>query len=497
MVIAMYLLLFFLTIMLMKSYRKIITWCFSFYLTGIFLLLVAALLYMAKFSQYHFPLSIDYSIYLWMSKIKIRISDVSRIYNIGIAVIMLVPCVLFSALGKKNIIRSILLVIPIVAYLWYNDYNTSETIYILMHSTQKADTVKWLADLGRNTSIIAVLLYMLLPIPFFLNRIRESKYHYTKRENIVSLLCVTALDIFVSVFFIFGNLRTINPYYSTLLKHPTEDLIWDTYYLLPLSLMIVLIAIMVALYWVDPFRQIVFFDKKSIYKSSRRIDKSTRMIFHSYKNSYVTMAKLAECAETAADKDIKVCKEMIEKIKKLSLSSIEDISNMIVSLEEISISVRDISIRSCIEKACEKIAVPEYIILEKDYKVEDAVIQGSEEHIVSMIVNLINNAVEAIDESEREKGCICISVDTDEYYLEIAITDNGKGIQRSEIKNIYKSLFSTKSGCKNFGLGLTFVDKVVKAHFGHIHVKSKPGEETQFQILLPLKKINRKRGAAV
>lgn len=496
MVIAMYLLLFFLIIMLMKSYRRVIVWCFFLYLTGVFLLLVAALLYIAKFSNYHFPLGIDYSIYLWMSKIKIRVSDVSRIYNVGIAIIMLVPCMLYSVLGKRNIIKGIAMLIPIIAYLWYNDYSTSETLHILINGNQAVEGAKVIVNVGKNASIFTVIIYMLLPVLFFLKRIRESKYHYPKRENGVCLLCMTLLDVFVLIFFIFGSLKTINPYYSSLLKYPTEALVWDPH-ILPLSLLVVLILILVTFYWADPFRQVVFFDKKSIYTSSKRIDKSTRMIFHTYKNSYVTIGKLAECAEAAADSDIEFSKELLGKIRKLSLSSIEDISNMIASLEEINISVKNITIRRCIEQAIEKIALPEYILLEVDYKVEDAVIQGSEEHIISMIVNLINNAVEAIEECEREQGYICISIDTDEYYLEISITDNGKGIEKSEIKNIYKSLFSTKSGCKNFGLGLTFVDKVVKAHFGNIHVKSKPGEETQFQILLPLKKIKSKRGISV
>ena len=494
MVIAMYLLLFCLTVLLLKSYRRIIVLCFVLYLSGIFLLLVASLLYMAKFSYYHFPLSIDYSLYLWISAIKVRVSVVSRIYNVGLAVIMLVSCILFSALNKRNKIRDIILILPIIAYVWYNDYNISERLYILMYGAETAEKVTYIVNIGRKISIIILFLYMLLPILLFIRRIKESKYHYAKRENLVCLLCLTALDIFVAAFFIFGYLKSINPYYSSLLKYPVEDLMWNSYYLLPLSLTIVLLVIIIVLFLIGPFRGLVIFEKSSILKNSRRIDKSTRLIFHSYKNSFVTIAKLVECTENALEKDTDVARDMLNKIRTLSLSSVENISTMIASLEEINISVKDISIRSCIEQAVKKAVFPENIEVEITYKVEDAVIKGSSEHIVSMMLNLINNAVEAIEECEREDGRIYISVDTDESYMEVSVMDNGKGMKKSEIKNIYKSLFSTKSGCKNFGLGLTYVDKVVKAHFGHIHVKSKPGEGTQFQILFPLKRTNMKRG---
>ena len=85
-----------------------------------------------------------------MSKIKIRVSDVSRIYNVGIAIIMLVPCMLYSVLGKRNIIKGTAMLIPIIAYLWYNDYSTSETLHILINGNQAVEGAKVIVNIGKN-----------------------------------------------------------------------------------------------------------------------------------------------------------------------------------------------------------------------------------------------------------------------------------------------------------------------------------------------------------
>jgi NADPH-dependent 2,4-dienoyl-CoA reductase/sulfur reductase-like enzyme/rhodanese-related sulfurtransferase/two-component sensor histidine kinase len=72
------------------------------------------------------------------------------------------------------------------------------------------------------------------------------------------------------------------------------------------------------------------------------------------------------------------------------------------------------------------------------------------------------------------------------------ITDSGAGISEKDIKNIflpfYRSLkFKTSTG--GSGLGLSIVNKIIKAHKGNISVSSKEGKGTTFRINLPYKKI--------
>ena len=487
MVIAIYLVLIFLIFIFIKAFKQKITWCFSCYLFGVLLLLTATIFYMAKFSYYNFPLSIDYSIYLWISKIKIRISSISRIYNAGVSLIIFVPCMLYHILGRKNYFRDVLLFLPVPVYFIYNDYNTTESFYLLTYSPNAPSWLGAVLNIGRLLCLMLIIVSMMLSLVCFAVRIKRAKHFYAKRENTVCLICMAVLDLFVAVFFMYGSFRGVNPYYVSLLKYPVYDLEWDLF-LLPISLMAALIMILAAFTYFQPFSQLVIFRKKNIYKNNKKLNKSTRMIFHTYKNSFVAIAKLAEIASEMPEEEHATTVEILNKIKESAQSSVNNISGIIDSLGDIKMSIKNISASDAIRAAIKQSAVPKNIELTYERKCGDIVFPASENHIVAMIGNIITNAIEAININEISDGKIAIKLDCDDEYIYIEISDNGPGIKHSDLKNIFKPLFSGKSGSKNFGLGLTYVEKVVKAHYGYINVSSKLGEGTSFRILLPTEK---------
>ncbi|MBE7044957.1 MAG: HAMP domain-containing histidine kinase [Ruminococcaceae bacterium] len=493
MVIAIYLVLLFLVLVFLRSFKQKITWCFSCYLVGIFLLLTSTILYMAKFSFYDFFLSIDYSMYLLIGKIKIRVSDISRIYNWGIALILLVPMLLFRMLYQKKLLRDILLLIPPLFYLWYNDYATGERLHLMLQFSQNPERVEHLIRIGNGMSMGLIFLCMGLAMFCFLWKIREAKHFFDERENKVCLVCVSILNLFVCVFFIFGRLRYINPFYLTLLRYPNRMLEWNSYLMIPVVLMVVLVLILFVLWYFKPYHQLVIFRRDNIVSNNRKLDKSTRMIFHTYKNSFVAIAKLAELAQNHAEDRYDLVIEILGKIKDLSEVSVENISGIIDSLGDIKLQVKNISATQCIEEAIAKSGVPEGVSVKTEYKSADVMFHASRSHIVAMLANIIVNAVEAIRNSDIPDGEIRITYDCDGQYISIEIADNGPGIPHSELKNIFKPLFSNKSGSENFGLGLTYVEKVIKAHYGYINVISKVGEGTTFQLLLPMEEEKEKQ----
>jgi signal transduction histidine kinase len=70
--------------------------------------------------------------------------------------------------------------------------------------------------------------------------------------------------------------------------------------------------------------------------------------------------------------------------------------------------------------------------------------------------------------------------------VEIKISDNGEGIAKENLPNIFKSFFTTKLPSKGTGLGLSISKAIIKRHFGEINVKSTLQEGTTFSIFLPL-----------
>lgn len=98
-----------------------------------------------------------------------------------------------------------------------------------------------------------------------------------------------------------------------------------------------------------------------------------------------------------------------------------------------------------------------------------------------VIENLIKNAIDAIG---SQKGKIHISLNDFEETTEIEISDNGKGINPKDRKNIFKPGFSTKS--RGWGLGLSLSKRIIEDyHKGKLHLKNSiPQNGSTFLIIL-------------
>lgn len=114
-----------------------------------------------------------------------------------------------------------------------------------------------------------------------------------------------------------------------------------------------------------------------------------------------------------------------------------------------------------------------------------------------VIVNLCTNAWHALGE---QQGRIDIGLDAVELdsaaaaktpglrpgrYACLSVSDNGCGIETSDIERIFDPFFTTKEPGRGTGLGLSVVHGIVQAHDGVITVTSQPGQGSTFQIYLP------------
>ncbi|MFA5859345.1 MAG: PAS domain S-box protein [Elusimicrobiota bacterium] len=72
-----------------------------------------------------------------------------------------------------------------------------------------------------------------------------------------------------------------------------------------------------------------------------------------------------------------------------------------------------------------------------------------------------------------------------DVYVQIDITDTGKGMTRDIIDRIFEPFFTTKDIGYGVGLGLSLVYSIIKKHHGHIEVNSAPGKGSTFTIYLP------------
>jgi len=118
------------------------------------------------------------------------------------------------------------------------------------------------------------------------------------------------------------------------------------------------------------------------------------------------------------------------------------------------------------------------------------IIEGEETHFTNIIFNLMDNAAKYASPDRL----LLIEIKTynqgDRLFIEVS--DNGIGIDRASLKHIFEKYYRVPTGTlhnvKGFGLGLAYVNNMVRRHKGNIHVESEPGIGTRFTINLPIYK---------
>ncbi|RXJ87544.1 sensor histidine kinase [Arcobacter sp. CECT 8985] len=93
--------------------------------------------------------------------------------------------------------------------------------------------------------------------------------------------------------------------------------------------------------------------------------------------------------------------------------------------------------------------------------------------LIQIIINLLNNTIDAIEENDIKNGHISIKFKTTKDYIRIIICDNAGGINKEIIHKVFEPYFSTKHEKNGTGLGLHMCKVILEKHFnGSINVKN-------------------------
>jgi two-component system phosphate regulon sensor histidine kinase PhoR len=155
---------------------------------------------------------------------------------------------------------------------------------------------------------------------------------------------------------------------------------------------------------------------------------------------------------------------------------------------ELPIEKQNVEAAELIEQAINKV---QPLIEERNAKLELRMdkdkfeIHADKEHLELAVVNLLENALKYSDDPK-----IVIEAGKSENDFYISIKDNGIGIEKKYVKNIFKKFYRVPTGdihnVKGFGLGLNFVKRIIDAHNGKIKVNSLPGIGTEFRLFIPI-----------
>lgn len=112
-------------------------------------------------------------------------------------------------------------------------------------------------------------------------------------------------------------------------------------------------------------------------------------------------------------------------------------------------------------------------------------VRADQVHLSNIVNNLLENAVQYC----KEKPHVKVSLKENKNFVILSIADNGIGIAPEHQKKVFDKFFRVPKGnvhdVKGFGIGLNYVQNMVKAHHWKISLESQLNEGTTFKILIP------------
>jgi two-component system, NtrC family, sensor kinase len=127
-----------------------------------------------------------------------------------------------------------------------------------------------------------------------------------------------------------------------------------------------------------------------------------------------------------------------------------------------------------------------YGIAIEEHKSEIPLVAGSPAQLNQVFLNLLVNAMQAIEVLDRDDGRITIMTEAKAGEILVEVIDNGCGIPEENLPRIFTPFFTTKEVGDGTGLGLSISHGIIQDHGGRLQVESIAGQGTCFRVILPI-----------
>lgn len=199
---------------------------------------------------------------------------------------------------------------------------------------------------------------------------------------------------------------------------------------------------------------------------------------------------LLECKN---EKSCKVYTDSISEANQIIQKSLDKASRLIENLKLIA-NVRDIKdsesfyIKEALERAVLDVKDSKKMINISIKSLSNIKLKGSVLSFIQIISAFFyNSIIHGFD--NLGIGEINIEFYKKDKFIVIEYSDNGKGILKEDLDNIFNPFFTTKMGSDNLGLGLFVVHEIVTLQFeGDVYCESNLGEGSRFTIKIPIEK---------
>lgn len=438
-------------------------------------LILISVLYITKVGDYKFLLQMDYSLYLVIKKLHLTIITISRIFNLAVVAYMVCIAVFLRKTGLIGNIALGIMVCSEIVFLILSDHAVSYELYMHTYFSPVQDFLTVLYDVRPKIIDGIFIIHMILPIFLTAVKVIRSKIFLVQRTLLRQGAIVGAGNLCVYLVYFYMYFKAIWITNTDISKIPNvvNENITGT------LVLVFVLLIVAAVQMISSLKDIRYVLSKS-ERNDEMFNKNFGNQLHMYKNALIAIGQQFHLIEMMRQNKADGIDVVVANGIDMTDKTIKQMESVLLLLRRRTTKRMPVDLIPVIENACRKIIVPGTATIKKDFCKEEIFVCGDEDRLNEVFVNLFKNSVEASGDKEIE---ISIRIIEEHGYYMIIFRDNGEGIEQKDIQYIFSSFFTTKS--RVGGIGLSFVQDVVSEHGGKIKAKSKKGEYTEFNIVLP------------
>ncbi|MDY3303628.1 MAG: ATP-binding protein [Clostridia bacterium] len=471
------------------NYKNNIVLAICIHYLGIEFFSFLAFSHMSRILQYPIIFSTDIKFFLAVIKIYVSSYTIVKGIVLSVGIILFADLMILCSVVKLKRITRIIWCAVIVVFMVIN---LSDVKYIIMLNTYNRtifgyNAYEFIEYIIKGFSCLLIFISLLAPIYCIIQNYKITHISYKRFCINITMINLLLIDVFeVMILFVLPT-KYMAPWNLDEFCFPNvsgdiyNQILMRRPFLITLIIMFAILFVSVALIYTKPIK--FFSGTKSINKRMiKNLNKNTLMLFHAYKNSFWGISQLSEQAINNPD----IAVSNLKAIKESSTISYEAVCR---AMKMISFSKSKeneiVNLSECIIKTANSLHSGN-IKIKLDIPYDTIYVKMNKEHLSEVLLNVFQNSIEAINLKGTDNGEISAVLYCEPGSAELKITDNGVGIKRAMLKQLFGLFNSTKHGNYHFGIGLNFSRMAISAYNGHISIKSKYGEYTTTTLLFPI-----------
>ena len=456
---------------------------FSMYMISLATILLAAFMYMSRSSVFQFPFRIDYYIYLQLSKLKLSITLLSRLYNISVSLFMFSSFLVIRKIKRLSPLATFFSALSIIVFLQANDISVSKYLHVMINSAPSLISRTFWREMTFTINVYTEILFLIFtvyPIIILIVKVIRSKIYLNRRYSIILLNVLSVIHGFVYI--------TLKKTYAgvwfsntDMSKIPIPSLTVSGLFFVPIILFFIFSILATITMKVRASGAFKLVTSSQWIEQNFSLSDGIGMAFHTHKNSLIALRQHLELIQIYLTKDDRSkIDEHIDISYNVINAQLDSIQKTLKNLQSNRAPARQVDLGECIRTSSKKFPYDGYL---EQKLLDGCFVMGDFDALCEVFLNILINAEYALkDKDDRQ---IKIKMLKEDGFIEVDIWDNGCGISKENLRHIFTPFFSTKPALHHGGLGLSSVRSTVNAHRGDIKVKSEEGSYTVIKMVFP------------